>query len=542
MTDDVAPALSTTQDADIEFAKTDDSFKNQPRRYIKSGTTNLDETLTEYYSLDDLAKYLETKSHEGSLHFNRVALQFPDRYVRDSTIVCRILQGMTKLDVWVLADTSYSPCCIDEVAARHVSADIVVHFGDACLNPVEKTLSAYIFGKPYFDIPKAVNLFKEAYTKADKVCIMADAPYSRYINSMYKTLKPEYPNLIYADVDFNKAGNRSTVIDEYPQADLPGVEAYDISRIIRAISLDPSQREYSDITQDYALFYIGFPPDPKKLLLSTKFGGLTVLDPYDMSTSSGNTPSISRRYRFMMMTKHASTIGVLVNTLSLENTRKILNKVVKWIKDAGKKHYMFVVGKPNVAKLANFDTIDVWCILGCSQSGIIIDSYGDYYKPIITPYELQLALMPEVTWTGKWVVDFNEVMNQDGYRDDDEDQKKKEDKDTDKDEYAPEFDPVTGKLVASNPLKQIKHLELELEDEPKLIKSSSDDKTLAKKFSSELMIGSTVSTSALSLQNKSWTGLGSDYKDQEMDESGAELEEGRSGIAREYGGDLENTK
>lgn len=65
-----------------------------------------------------------------------------------------------------------------------------------------------------------------------------------------------------------------------------------------------------------------------------------------------------------------------------------------------------------MAKLANFEDIDIWCILGCSQSGIIVDQFNEFYKPIITPYELNLALSEEVTWTGKWVVDFRDAIDE----------------------------------------------------------------------------------------------------------------------------------
>lgn len=562
MSEVLPPALSSTQDADIEFAKTKDISKDIPRGRLgpinsqkaRESADQLYSLLKEYYSVDKTAQYLNQKTNSGDYKFKEVALQFPDDLVRDSAIVCQLLQESISGDrrVWVLADTSYSPCCIDEVAGEHVGADLILHFGEACLNPVEKVNSAYIFGKPYLDTAKVIELFRKQYSnKEDKICIMTDTQYSLHLHDIYVILKKEYPNLVFADVDLQKSGSNSLVIDREVTEREPGLSAYDLSRIIYGLNADQilsvgEDDDYSTITQDYSLFYIGVPPDPKLILLSTKFSSLAVVDPVTLDVSGNRTPSLSRRYRFMMIARNASTIGILVNTLSLENTRKLLNKVVKWIKNAGKKHYMFVVGKPNVAKLANFDTIDVWCILGCGQSGIVIDSYGDYYKPIITPYELQLALLPEVTWTGKWIVDFKEVMSQPDYEEEEKEKdivgkaKESNKRDEDKDEYAPEFDPVTGKLVASRPLRQLKHLEIELSDQRKTIEGSNDEKSLATRLSSELSIGNTISTSVSQLQNHTWTGLGSDYKQQEEDEQGsfseegAKVEEGRSGIARDY--------
>lgn len=72
----------------------------------------------------------------------RVALQFPDEALVDSVPVFRALQralhalaGDDAPRLYILADTSYGACCVDEVAAQHVGADAVVHYGHACLSP-----------------------------------------------------------------------------------------------------------------------------------------------------------------------------------------------------------------------------------------------------------------------------------------------------------------------------------------------------------------------------------------------------------------------
>ncbi len=38
-------------------------------------------------------------------------------------------------------------------------------------------------------------------------------------------------------------------------------------------------------------------------------------------------------------------------------------------------------------------------------------------KPIISPYELELALQPEPQWTGKYVLDFNDILSSAGHDD-----------------------------------------------------------------------------------------------------------------------------
>lgn len=46
-----------------------------------------------------------------------------------------ILTNLVEANVQILADTNYGSCCVDEVAAEHMSADAIVHYGRACLSP-----------------------------------------------------------------------------------------------------------------------------------------------------------------------------------------------------------------------------------------------------------------------------------------------------------------------------------------------------------------------------------------------------------------------
>jgi diphthamide biosynthesis protein 2 len=69
-----------------------------------------------------------------------------------------------------------------------------------------------------------------------------------------------------------------------------------------------------------------------------------------------------------------------------------MERVKAILKAANKKFYTFVVGKVNVPKLANFQEIDIFVLIGCPLSSLL-DS-RDFFKPMITPLELELALVP----------------------------------------------------------------------------------------------------------------------------------------------------
>merc|ERR1712150_40616 len=77
---------------------------------------------------------------------------------------------------------------------------------------------------------------------------------------------------------------------------------------------------------------------------------------------------------------------------------------------AGRRQYTFLVGKPNAPKLANFPEIDVFVAVGCPLNSIELvigniskgreRSGTEFLRPIITPYELDVALNPKQEWNG----------------------------------------------------------------------------------------------------------------------------------------------
>ena len=69
--------------------------------------------------------------------------QFPDELLKDSTEVVRALrkelqsscEDVKDIGLYVMADTTYGSCCVDEVGASHINADCVIHYGHTCLSP-----------------------------------------------------------------------------------------------------------------------------------------------------------------------------------------------------------------------------------------------------------------------------------------------------------------------------------------------------------------------------------------------------------------------
>lgn len=66
------------------------------------------------------------------------------------------------------------------------------------------------------------------------------------------------------------------------------------------------------------------------------------------------------------------------------------------------------MGKINPAKLANFLEIECFVLVACPENSLL--DAKEFLCPIVTPYELEVALQPTQTWTGRYVLDFEQIL------------------------------------------------------------------------------------------------------------------------------------
>lgn len=529
-------------------------------------TTLSDEELTITYDIERTLKEIR----QG--RWKRIALQFPDEMLPDAPRVFQLLsRGLQKKNVtgtnghtngttngvsaveglekdmsqvaindtkeessrlYILADTSYGTCCVDEVAAEHVNADVVVHYGRSCLSPTARLPVIYVFTHKSLSLDKLVKAFKETYPEKDtRVIIAADVTYSDHVPAVYTRLVEEgYSNLFATEV------------------------LHDPSSAIPNRTVPESVKENLDSLQEWQLFHISDPPTALLLTLSSRVAAINIY-PTDStkedvkSLPASTAVALRRRYAILTSLTTVPVWGILINTLSVKNYLHIVDHVKAQIAAAGKKSYMFVVGKLNAAKVANFSEIGGWVVIGCWESSLV-DS-KDFWRPVITPYELELALKSDMdrVWTGAWRSDYQTVLDDAEARknmpvaqlngtesagDEATLEEANEDEMSEPESAPPEFDLRTGRYVSySRPMQ----------DSVSFTSNGSTHnpaaaRALARRAKGDVaMIGGTLSPGAEFLRSqRTWKGLGSDfdirYDDEERDST--LVVEGRKGIARGY--------
>ncbi|EDV29221.1 uncharacterized protein TRIADDRAFT_51287 [Trichoplax adhaerens] len=330
--------------------------------------------LQSYYSLDRIVQFITSHGYK------RIALQFPDSLLPDSASLALEIQTISpqSIDVFILADTSYGSCCVDEIAASHGNADCLIHFGSACLSPLPVL---YVFGRH----PVDANKCKE--------------------NAVYETLHAQYPNLIASEI---KVGKLSAIVESSAKLlEDKENQSCDQEEYGRIFHLHEGKEIH-----DYVIFYIGSEGlTLTNLMMSYNKCRFYSYNP-DLDSSRSESLSVNKalmkRYYLIQKAKEALVVGIVIGTLGVADYLQTLDRLKAVLKAANKKTYTFSVGKINVAKLANFMEIDVFVLVACPEN-TLLDS-KEFYKPILTPYELEIACLKEREWDGTYITDFRQLL------------------------------------------------------------------------------------------------------------------------------------
>lgn len=490
--------------------------------------------------VDEVYDIQRTAAQVVAGRYVKIALQFPDALLVDApTVVARLKtcisniplpldnqedkegkseangEGVREGAFYVLGDTSYGSCCVDEVAAEHVAADVLLHYGRSCLSVTRALPVIYVWG--HFPITVAPLLDGVQRLVTDRETPLLLVSDTCYVHAQ-------------AQIEEGLIGMGFTNVTATSLID-PNERHKDVGTAVAGIgSLNGRSYTLHESTKlsNVVLIYIG-PPSPTltNILLthSSLVAAIYTYDPISSRLSSETTQNtqLRRRYAVVQKARDAEVVGIVVGTLGVDRYLEIILHLRSLVQSAKKKSYVFAMGKLNPAKLANFAEIDVFVLVACGENSLV--ESRDFFKPIVTPFELSLALgtgaHDAVPWTGEWITNFDRVMMMSNQHEPAQD--------TDRDEDAPHFSLVTGRYSSSNPARQIMQT---ANDEDYAVSKRSTDTALAQ-------AGNLFSPSAQRLAKRQWRGLGTDHdpqdEEQEKDE-GVAMTEGRSGIARNYAG------
>ena len=401
----------------------------------------------------------------------RVALQFPDEALVDSVPVyhalnsaLRQLAGDAVPRLYILADTSYGACCVDEVAAHHVQAEVVVHYGHACLSPTAKLPALYVFPKAPIDAPRAAHGLLAAARELElteqppaAVLLTYDVAYEHAVDEVYRHLLSEWPlpnvRIVTARVDtahaYAEQMEARAAAAAHKDEDSCGGEhraphggqhtcTHKCASCAKAAEAPSGAHNPTPGTTpsligtgrrvtlpahtalaDTATLYLGGESRALTHLLLA-LGPTYRLASYDPKAQRARVETgqtnrlLMRRYALIQKARDASVVGLVVGSLGVHNYLPLLKHLRRILTSriSQRKVYTMSVGKLNPAKLANFQEVDVFVLVACPENSLI-DS-REFVRPVVTPWEMLLAVEAhsgrEVAWTGHYVLALDEAL------------------------------------------------------------------------------------------------------------------------------------
>lgn len=342
-------------------------------------------------SLEEIYEIRRTVGFIQENGAKKVALQFSDDLLVDSVSIARKLEEATGAKMYILGDTSYGSCCVDEVAAEHVGAEILIHYGRACLSPSNRLPVMYVFGGKAVDVNLCVESFQNLFPdRQTPVVLFSDVVYEHILGELEARLARTYPRVVATKLSW--------------VTDVPSGEVRRFGR-----SFSPDLTLWPDA---YSLFYVGGEgPTLSNLLLTWPRCPFFSFNP---ETGEGRKEGLNvnralmKRFYLIEKARDAQVVGILVGTLGVSDYLSALAHLKDVIRRAGKKSYMLSMGKLNPAKLGNFLEVDIFVLVACAENSLLDSS--DFYRPIVTPDEMEVACNPAREWGGCCVTEFRELL------------------------------------------------------------------------------------------------------------------------------------
>ena len=406
--------------------------------------------------------------------FERIAMQIPDDMLKNAANICRELKRelddfasepstsecddasdekkkkeKKKKDVFVLADTTFGSCCVDEVAALHHNADCIVHVGFSCCSKTSRLNARMVYQKKSLEVNACAEKIREhtKTTLGDSVRVVVVLMEQ---NRSWCSKRMENALTVMENED---AGNVRYVVSSMPPDVIEptgemriGKENEEDVRVASTSNLrtddDDSnndskihvalgairlkyERELDEDLKDpnkKAFVWVGDADSPALThALLTIYSAMSEVSPfrtnYDVARYCAETNEIEaraigteacrrnvkKRSHAIERAKDSNIVGIVVGTLGVSGYLSVVSKLREMIESSGRTCYTVACGKPNPNKLANFPEIETFVLVACELCALVDGK--DYLQAVITPHEAALAFGNK-PWIGEVKLDF----------------------------------------------------------------------------------------------------------------------------------------
>jgi 2-(3-amino-3-carboxypropyl)histidine synthase len=392
-----------------------------------------------------------------------IALQMPEGLLLYATVLSDVLQRLVAatnktitnhsdqplLRVSVLGDVTYGACCVDDLGARALGCDLLVHYGHSCLVPIQHTVvpCLYVFVEITIDVPHLVECFHQTILLENK--------------KLGTTIKPHV--YLLGTIQFRHAlmeARRLLRSEPYeydlsiPQAKplSPGEVLGCTSPVLASTPPAPKSRKEKSTTEEVVIdssnnttivtngtdvclsssnqrAVVLFVADGRFHLESTMISNPHIskfyrYDPYPKTLTEESYDHIkmkSIRYeaiekaRLKIQTKKQlqqqsgsssgpAVFGIILGTLGRQGNPALLTKLRNQLTSHKLKSFVILASEITPSKLALFrNKVDAWVQIACPRLSVDWGHAlsGDSSVPVLNPYELFVTLdCTNTLWRG----------------------------------------------------------------------------------------------------------------------------------------------
>ncbi|EGG10634.1 uncharacterized protein MELLADRAFT_33611 [Melampsora larici-populina 98AG31] len=382
-----------------------------------------DEELIEIYEINETVNWIKTND------YHIIGLQFPDHLLPISVRIFKLLRSRLPasnddkaVEIYLMADTTYGSCCVDCLAAQHVAAQAIVHYGPACLTTIANLAVYYVLPRLPLDDSSILQVATELYS-GFKASLERDKDTED---------GKELQLVLMYDVGYHwKVGKSFTLHSSFCCSQIKHLDKHRPNAPLRPNLNDPTVDVDSPVidTSSYdAILYLG--PCSRRLthiMLTHSSIPIFALDPSSSPLACQSQVPLAKkllmkRYATIQRARDADVFGILIGTLGLKHDLELIHRTKSLIeKQFKKKSYIISVGKLKPEKLINFIEIECWVLIACPEhslldEGISVTRSKQFNVPVITPWELDLALKGSSSirprqWDGHYVLDFDGLIS-----------------------------------------------------------------------------------------------------------------------------------
>jgi 2-(3-amino-3-carboxypropyl)histidine synthase len=326
-----------------------------------------------------------------SLNAKHIALQMPEGLLLYATVLSDVLQRLAPSleQVSILGDVTYGACCVDDLGAQALGAELLVHYGHSCLVPIQHTVipCLYVFVEITIDVPHLVECldltlsstkwkphifllgtiqFRHAFTEAQELLSMKG----------YETSIPQAKPLSPGEV----LGCTSPVLTTTDSE----------NAIVLFVADGRFHLESTLISNPHIPLFFRY--DPYSKLLTE--------ESYDHDKMK------SIRLFAIEKAKSANVFGIVLGTLGRQGNPAILLNLQERLKAHNKKYFVMLLSEITPAKLALFNNkIGAWVQIACPRLSVDWGHFLSTTRPVLNPYELFVSL-EETKWRDAYPMDY----------------------------------------------------------------------------------------------------------------------------------------